>query len=282
VAEVDPRTQEMVREAAALMGKLFINRRDRKAIYRPDRSGKWHWTAVEASFVMGDFVQHLTGEHCLGTYLLNTDNTVKFLAFDIDLQKQGKYWRCYDIDQILALEERGYGFDLDLKEGLLEDAFHIPADDAYRWTRIIVLEAIRTIVKAVRKLDLTPLTVITGGGAHVLVPFAESVAAADARLVGTHIVNELPTAAQINKMFWSYGPLGELTIEVFPKQDTLVGKDYGNLIRLPYGWHHEAAIRTFSIDPESLTTPLWEWNKISSLSALRMLNPAGAETEGTE
>jgi hypothetical protein len=231
---------------------------------------------------MGDFVQHLTGEHCLGTYLLNTDNKVKFMAFDLDLAKQGKYWRVYDIDQILDLEQAGYGFDMDLQQGLLEDAFHIPADDAYRWTRIVVLEAVRFICKAVRQLHLTPLTVITGGGSHVLVPFPDPVAARDARLVGQDIVSRLPTVTQLNKMFWAYGPLGELTIEVFPKQDTLVGKDYGNLIRLPYGWHHEANIRTYSIDPESLICPNWEWSKISSLTALRGLQPAVSNAEGTE
>ena len=277
---LNPATQTMVREAATLFGKLFINRRDRKAIYRPDHKGKWHWTAVDAPFTMGDFVQHLTGEHCLGTYLLDTDDTVKFLAFDIDLAKAGKYWRVYDTGQLIDLENQGYAFDMDLKEGLLEDAFHIPADDAYRWTRIVVLEAVRSIVKAVRaEIGLESLTVITGGGAHVLVPFTDPVAAADAKMVGADIVSDLPTAASLNKMFWSYGPLGELTIEVFPKQDTLVGKDYGNLIRLPYGWHHEAAVRTFSINPESVTTPLWDWHKISSLTALRGL---AATTEGTE
>lgn len=278
----DPRVQEMVREAAGLMGKLFINRRDRKASYRQDFRGNWHWTALNTPFKMGDFVTHLTRMGCLGAYLLNTDNTVKFMAFDIDAKKTSKYWLCYDIDQINALEERGYGFDLDLQFGLFEAALHDPSLDAHRWVRIILLEAIRHICKAVRELDLTPLTVITGGGAHVLVPFPEPVAAADARLVGNHLVSELPTVCRLDKMFWNYGPLGELTIEVFPKQDTLVGKDYGNLIRLPYGWHHEASIRTYSIDPDALTCPLWEWNKISSLTALRGLAAAGADAEGTE
>ena len=276
----DPRTQAMVREAAALMGQLFINRRDAKAVYRPDFRGNWHWTCIPESFTMGDFQMHLTGMQCFGTYLLNTDNTVKFMAFDIDAKKESRYWRLYDVDQINSLEEQGYGFDMDLQFGLFEAALHDPSLDAHRWVRTLLLGAVRDICKAVRQeLEMVPMTVITGGGAHVLVPFPAPVPAADARLVGNDLVSRLPAVVRLNKMFWGYGPMGEMTIEVFPKQDTLDGKDYGNLIRLPYGWHHEAEVRTFSIDPESVTSPLWDWCKISSLSTLRGLTTT---TEGTE
>jgi len=273
VAEsLNPQTQDMVREAASLMGKLFVNRRDVKAVYRPDHSGKWHWTAHPFPYTMPDFSEHLLGKHCLGTYLLNPDNTVKFMVFDIDIAKTGKYWRCYDIDQIVDLEDRGYGFDMDLREGPLEAALHDPTADAHRWVRIILLDCIRRLCQLVRtEIDQIPVTVITGGGAHVIVPLPAPIAAEMTRAVGQEIVRRLPTATRINKMFWSYGGLGELTIEVFPKQDTLEGKDYGNLIRLPYGWHHEAGIRTYSIDPESVICPNWEWSKISSLATLRSL-----------
>jgi hypothetical protein len=272
----------MVREAASLMGELFINRRDVKAVYRPDHKGKWHWTAVDAPFTMGDFAQHLTGEQCLGTYLLNTDDTVKFMAFDLDIVNVGQFFKIYDIDKIQWLADAGYQFDMDLDKGPLEAALHCPQLYAYRWIRIVLLECVRSITRKVRELDLFPLTVITGGGAHVLVPLPPGSLASDARLVGNGIVSELPTASRLNKMFWKYGGFGELLIEVFPKQDTLVGKDYGNLIRLPYGWHHEAQIRTYSIEPDSVICPNWEWKKISSLSALRGLHTAGADAEGTK
>ena len=97
----DERTQAMVREAASLMGELFIHRRDRKAVYRPDvRNGNWHWTAIEGPFTIGDFFRHLMKQHCLGSYFLDTDNTVKLLAYDLDLSKSAKYFLIHDIDKI--------------------------------------------------------------------------------------------------------------------------------------------------------------------------------------
>jgi len=261
----------MVREGASLLGQLFISRRDAKAIYRPDHKNVWHWTSVPEKYTMGDFAEHLTGQHCLGTYLLAPDSTVSFLAFDLDLAKHSKYWKCYDIEQILALEEQQYGFDLDVAEGDLESSLHVPTAEPHRWARIVLLETVRLIERAVKKQwGMNSLTVITGGGAHVLVPFAEPQLAADARNAGIGLLKEIG-ARKRNDMFFDFGGLNELTIEVFPKQDTLDGKSLGNLIRLPFGWHHEAGIRTYSIDPEAATTPLWDFKKVSSLGALRVL-----------
>ena len=99
---LDERTREMVRETTTLFGKLLINRPDRKAVYRADHTGKWHWTAVDEKFKMGDFTKHLTGQECLGTYLLAPDSTVKFFAYDLDLSKSSKYLHCYELPEIDA------------------------------------------------------------------------------------------------------------------------------------------------------------------------------------
>jgi len=256
----DEKTAAMVREAASLMGKLFISRRDRKAVYRPDHKGKWHWTAVESKYTMDDFVQHLTGEQCLGTYLLGDDSTVKFMAFDIDLNKKASYWPMTDEDVV----------SLDKAEGDLEAALHITSDPAHRWARIVVSDAVHLIHNAIADWHLKTLTMVTGGGAHVMVLFDEPVPAVEARTAGISIVTDMESAKRLNDNFYSFGGIGdEATIEIFPKQDALDGKKFGNLIRLPFGWHHEAALRTYAVDPATLGQ--WKWDKIPSLPTLRAL-----------
>jgi hypothetical protein len=264
------KTVALAREAASLLGKLLINRRDRKAFFRPDHQGNWHWTAVESPFKMDDFVKHLTGSVALGTYMLNTDSTVKFMAIDLDLNKQAKYLKIHPIDEILELEKQGYDWNLDLAEGNLEAALHQPSDPAHHWARIVLMGAVYAVNKAIREsLELPTLCVITGGGAHVIAPLPEPMPASDARSAGIEIVASLPSARQRNDIFFDYGAHNELSIEVFPKQDTLEDKPFGNLIRLPFGWHYEAGIRTYAIDPDRPGTE--QWNKISSIGALRYL-----------
>lgn len=269
----DERTRGMIREAATAMGELFIHRRDRKAVYRPDRSGNWHWTAIEGPFTIGDFFRHLMKEHCLGTYLLDVDDSVKFLAFDLDLSKSAQYFLVHDIEQINELEEQQYNFDLDLQDpGDLEYALHNEFHPAHRWARIVLLECVRKVSRVVaRELDLISLSVITGGGAHVLVPLPDPVPAEIARDAAWGVMNDL-TVQQVSDNFYDYGAHREVSIEIFPKQNSLKGASgFGNLIRLPFGWHHEAGIRTYSIDPEVVASPTWTFNRTSSLGALQDL-----------
>ena len=273
----DEKTLAKVREAASLMGKLFIQQRARKAVFRPDHKGKWHWTAINEKYTMDDFVNHLTGTHCLGTYLCDENALVKFLAFDLDLAKESKYLEVYDVPQIDALTEAGadwdgYGTSLGVGTGDLEAALHDPDSLAYRWARIELLTAMRAINAAVKeKLELRTLSVVTGGGAHVLVPLPEPMAAIDVRSAGIEIASSLYSARQRNDIFFDYGGNNELTIEIFPKQDSMEGKEYGNLIRLPFGWHYGAAIRTYSIDPEAPAVPSWEWQRSPSIGTLKAL-----------
>lgn len=61
------------------------------------------------------------------------------------------------------------------------------------------------------------------------------------------------------------------SIEVFPKQDTLDGKDLGNLMRLPLGVNLKAPKEpTFFID---MTAPLAELSSMDAATALTIENP---------
>jgi hypothetical protein len=280
------------KETAKLLGQLMIHRRDAKAIYGPDaRSPEdpalWHWTAIKEKFTLDDFQNHLFGDACLGTYLLHPDDsTVKFIAFDLDMKDAGSYLVIRNVEEVMELESQGYyeneadhEIDLDLKIGNLEAALHLPFHEAHRWARIILLTAIRGIVKTgTSRLGIKPMTVITGGGAHVIFPLPEPTPATDARAMGLDVMEYVHGASRKGNgdIFWNYGNYQNvpLEIEVFPKQDSLDGKKFGNLIRLPFGWHHEAQMRTFAMDPLALITPLWDWQKLSGLTVLRQM--AGA------
>lgn len=264
----------MVREAAALMGKLFINRPERKAIFKPDFQGSWHWSAFDESFKMGDFREHLTGQHCLGTYLLGLDSTVKFFAYDLDLAKATKYLPCFTLEEVDAYDIANKcedGITIEATDGNLEAALHAPADPAHRWACIMVQSWLQLLKKHVKEsLGLDSLPVVSGGGGHLFVPLPEPMPAIEARSAAIEILLTIPGVTKVNDIFNKVGPFNELSIEVFPKQDTLDGKDYGNLLRLPFGWHYEAGIRTYSIDPDAVGAA-WTLNKVSSIKALRAL-----------
>ena len=138
---------------------------------------------------------------------------------------------------------------------------------------MMLLECIRKIDRAVRnELGMHALTVITGGGAHVLVPLPEPVRADWTRDAGLGALDTINDIKVLNRTFAAYGAYDEISIEIFPKQDSLSDSSgFGNLIRLPFGWHHEAEIRTYSIDPEQVACPTWTFNRVSSLKALQTL-----------
>ena len=158
-------------------------------------------------------------EHCLGAYLLDPDDTVKFVAFDLDLSKSAQYFLVHDIEQINELEEQQYNFDLDLQDPSdLEYALHNEFHPAHRWARIVLLECVRKVSRAVaRELDMISLSVITGGGAHVFVPLPESVPAEIARDAAWGVMDGL-TVQQINDNFFDYGAHREISIEIFPNR----------------------------------------------------------------
>ena len=63
-----------------------------------------------------------------------------------------------------------------------------------------------------------------------------------------------------------------LSIEVFPKQNTLDGKDLGNLMRLPLGRNLKSSDPTFFIDVRS---PMGQMIPVDPVWALETSNPWG-------
>lgn len=286
----------LVKRTAKLMGELLIARRDAKAV-----EGNGGWFPVREPcqnheprkrcptcndmptlpFTLKDFHDHLLGERCLGTYLLDTDDNVKFFAVDIDLKPDGaQWWPIQDEIWDESLSDAQLGekitcgeLSLETETGNLEVALHDPGHTGHRWARFLLVDRIEVVHDAVEKvLGLRPLCVITGGGGHVIVPLGSLTPARDARAMATEVMERTAmTNIKGDSTFWGTEGNPSYECEVFPKQDTLSksGQSFGNLIRLPLGWHRAARMRTFFMDPtqrEGLRP--WEIRKANSIKTL--------------
>jgi hypothetical protein len=254
----------MLREAAKLMGLLFVGRREAKAVFK---SGQW--IAKREKFKISDFRNHLFGPTCLGAYLLDADSMVRCIAFDVDLKPDSDYFIIKDLPD--APVDGAIG-ELDLAiqhHGDLEAALHDESHPAHRWACSLIHSTVRFIAKEVGdSLGLASTTIITGGGAHVFVPFGQLVPAAEARAMAHSVMDGIPIFKRTSESFYSNGT--GLDIEVFPKQDALTDPDsLGNLIRLPFGMH-ERGIRTYALDPQIPSIPSWKLPKCNSMDALRL------------
>ena len=111
---------------------------------------------------------------------------------------------------------------------------------------------------------------------HVLVPFGEAIPAADARRIGADVMEALGHIPTRGDNFWisaGHPDHPPVEIEIFPKQDKNQG--FGNLIRLPLGWHAGARVRTSFVD-RSVAESGAPWD-ISKLDALVALQSAATE-----
>ena len=264
------RNELLLREASKLLGMLIIGRRDAKAIFVNGQ-----WVAKRERFTLSDFREHLFGETCLGAYLLDAQSNVRCIAFDVDLKPKGDYFVLGDMaapDDVHGAGATGT-MDPDIRhDGDLEAALHDPDNEAHRWAASLVHSTVRFIEKEVGDaLGLASTTIITGGGAHVFVPFGKPFPAADARAMAHSVMDGIPIFSRKSENFYTNNlDSPTIEIEIFPKQDSLTDPDsLGNLIRLPFG-KHECGIRTYALDPQLPRVPSWELPKIKSMDALRL------------
>lgn len=251
---------------ANLLAKHFIARPDIKAVqhtdgsYAPTRGSGWTRADIEA---------HLAGSATYGHYLLNTDDTTKLVAFDIDLRQDGH------------LPTEGLG------EGEVVGGF-APANPRAVWAdrkdqrRSYLKYCMRVIAhvfaeRIQAELDIPVAATYSGSkGVHVY-GLTGKIAASDAR-DGAMIV--LDSIGQFepergDSLFKYSGtdvesPFANFSIEVFPKQASLAGKDLGNLLRLPLGRNHKSKDPTFFMD---MTAPLAEMRPVDPEWALTTSSP---------
>lgn len=232
---------------AKLFAKMFISRSDVKAYQRPDGS----WYPDRTPINMQDMLAHLSGARTMGHYLIGPNDTCKFMAFDIDLEEAKPehqiYWPMPG-DWEYPQEKIGW-------------TSWYPGDPRGTWMnteKLAPLEA-RFLVFQMRSaahmlarsaedlLGLRTAVAYSGSkGLHVYAFFDEPVPAALAREMAELTVDAAGGFAILRgKNFFKKQPkdddpvtdMQQLSVEIYPKQDSLADKDkkLGNLLRLPLG-----------------------------------------------
>jgi hypothetical protein len=268
---------------ANLFAKKFIARPDAKAIQVSDGSWRLHTVdgkpkSARLPWTRPDILAHIAGQRSFGHYLLNGDNTCKLFAFDIDLEK-------FDPDKEdrgwLPVEPLGTPMDpwqtyyevLDLRSAWLERAH--PGRTYMKYQFKVMAQM---LMKAIHEQLAIPCAATYSGGKGVHVyGFTGPIPAADAR-EGIQIVLDSLGCFQAvrGENFYKHvekdPALGfpNLSIETFPKQGSLEGKDLGNLMRLPLGRNLKSQDPTFFID---MTTPIAEMRPVDPEWALTTDNP---------
>lgn len=173
----------------------FISRTDCYAVQNADGS----YRAVREKISDKHIQDHLSGMQTIGVYLLNEDSKVKFMALDIDIEKNANANQLKDTIKQVTIG----------------------------------------VVKATETLGLNCILEDSGRrGYHVILFFDKAIDAAKAKQLGLIIKRE------------SGAPPKGIGIEVFPKQDSLRGKELGNLLKLPLGIHRKSNIRSRFLNSE--------------------------------
>lgn len=199
---------------------------------------------------------HLAGEKTYGHYLLDQDDKTKLFAFDIDLEKPNpqKGIKFYYPGGSPDGSWGGFPMELDPRAAWL-DRRH----PARPWMKYQFKMIAAKLMKVIHEdLEIPCAAAYSGGkGIHVY-GFTGSIPAAEAR-EGAQIV--LDTLGEWEpsrgENFYKHKDQDFLrgypnvSIEVFPKQDSLADKDLGNLMRLPLGRNLKSSDPTFFIDMSS-------------------------------
>ena len=234
---------------------------------------------------MGDLMAHVDGTKTFGHYLLSKDSTCKVFCFDIDLEqhvanedKRPVKWVVLDPrDHETLIEREGNARDFwrpermwqwctvclkgwytDFAEARCVDQDHEHTievggnPDTLALTSLLQQTAFGLAAKVTELLEI-PVAVSYSGnkGLHVYGLVGEQ-PAADVRMAANLIIgaSDHYVPARGNVFFRDARPeFDPISIEVFPKQDALDGKDLGNLIRLPLGINRKSGNRGYFLKP---------------------------------
>jgi hypothetical protein len=251
---VDDETRDLITK----ISQKFIARRDVVALQNADGS----WRPEQKPFKMGNMREHLEGKVTLGHYLVDPDgDKTKLFAFDIDIKgnRDGEapsYW----------LDE-----NKERHEGDMREAWNTPGHPAIPYLRLHLRCLAEGLGHAIHRLYDDNVHVVIadsgGKGLHVYGLTGE-VDALEAKTMAEGVLQTLGCfEAFRGNNFWRHTSAYEnLEIEVFPKQTTLQGKEYGNLMRLPLGINRKTGrVSRFLAFDNGFQD---EWNVMPPLQAL--------------
>jgi hypothetical protein len=239
-------------ELATLLAKLFIQRKDVKAV----QIGDGGYRPVREPWKMGDLRAHVAGKQTFGHYTNDQDGLTKLIVFDIDLDKVGTWVEVPDVRERTyswgnaAFDERLVVHPSTPREDW-RDRKH-PGRNWYKQQLRCMVELITSAILS--ELSLRCASAYSGNkGCHVYAFFDEPTDIGLARELALEVLaaaGDMPDKRykiyrHKGKNFFKYDDpdpytgYSNLTIEIFPKQDSMEDKDFGNLVRLPLGVNHK-------------------------------------------
>lgn len=268
---------EQAKTLAKLFASKFIARPDIMAVqgangeYRPTRD---HETKViTEGFSMQALLDHLSTARTLGHYLSSPDGQVKLFALDIDLEIKGELPFTKFGDAYLNWQEcNPREIWMSRQPG--------PAREVMKYQMRMAAHA---LARAVDDELGIPVAVSYSGSKGLHVYGFTGLTSSERARKGAQIVLEACNWDLFRgNNFYRYRPsnpsrdidqlhaLANLSIEVYPKQDSMDGKDLGNLLRLPLGVNLKSPRdKSFFID---LRAPMTELVPMDPIEALTTTN----------
>lgn len=249
------------RELCDGLSTRFFQRRDVIAVFADG-----HWQPRERPLKGSDLLRHLRGEVALGTYLLDRENRCRFYTIDLDLDKpdpaKGITFSSYrgDIDALSDMLRRPVGAPIDLE--------WVECDPRAEWKdlnsplRPWLVTTMRMLAEGIahriHRMQKFPVAVVSSGGKgmHVHV-YCGTRPASEARALANKSLSSWIDPETGDNLFKKQGSFqwkhtlemyAPITMEVFPKQDTINETGFGNLVRLPLGTHPTTKQRSYFID----------------------------------
>lgn len=255
------------------MAKTFISRTDVKA----RQISSIAYAPVFEPWTRSDISEHLMGTKTYGHYLVSKENEAKVFCFDIDIRNGGGYNPTLSLEAA-AEDEEGWKRSFQLQENLRK-AWLDRRDPGRNWVKyqlkVMGLELMRAIYE---NLEVKTAMAYSGSkGIHVY-GLLGKMPAVDVR-EGALLALELTENWKLCKGHSTFEHVNQdpitgfpnFELEVYPKQNSLEGKELGNLLRLPLGKNRKALDNpTFFIDPRSAVA---QWVPADPVWALTTENP---------
>lgn len=257
-------------ELENLIAKTFIARTDVKA----RQISTIAYNPVRTPWKRADISAHLSKEVTYGHYLTNQDDQCKLFCFDIDLKAGEGFLPMVDFESVDDNETWERSFQKQQLRAAWAQRSHPARSFIKNQLKVIAGQFMRHIYA---DLGLRTAAAYSGSkGLHVY-GFTGMVSARDAR-DGAQIVLDATENWRPYKGISKFEHVdqdpakgfGIFDVEVYPKQDTLEGKDLGNLLRLPLGRNLKSNDPTFFIDFRS---PMSVWKPADPIWALTTDNP---------
>lgn len=254
----------MSQELENLLASMFITRTDVKAVQHNDGSYAPHTAngrrdGQKIGWRREDLSAHIAGRSTFGHYLLSPQGECKLVAFDIDLTKAGYLPVSIDSDDVVPCAD-------------LRAAWRDRAHPARWHMKLQFKQLAHKIATVVSEKMRRPVAVAYSGskGVHVYA-FTGQLPGAEQRQVGRWVLELLEFQPGEYPNHFVLDGFPNLSVELYPRQDDLVGKNLGNLMRLPLGknWKNPQD-PTFFVD---MTAPLGSMVPIDPVIALTKENP---------